>query len=123
MGKPKDTLWDLEPHTAAKHQILRRYLNAWLPIMSRLTGQWALIGQGRLVLIDGFCGPGRYNGGEDGSPIIMLKAFLEHSQRNSINAELVYVFIDEDADRIAYLKGVLEELEADQPGGEFPEQV
>ena len=30
---PRDTVWPIEPHTAAKHQILRKYLDAWLPIL------------------------------------------------------------------------------------------
>jgi len=27
-------VWPLEPHTRAKHEILRRYLQAWTPILS-----------------------------------------------------------------------------------------
>lgn len=123
MAKPKTTLWDLEPHTTAKHRILRRYLDAWLPIMSSLVATWSSSGRGRLALIDGFCGPGRYKGGEDGSPIIMLKAFLEHSHRNEIKAELVYIFIDEDDDRIAHLDREIADSEAAQPGGQFPDQL
>ena len=123
MAKPKTTLWDLEPHTTAKHRILRKYLDAWLPIMSSLVASRSLDGRGRLALIDGFCGPGRYKGGEDGSPIIMLKAFLEHSHRAQIKAELIYIFIDEDEDRIAHLDEEIAALEAAQPGGEFPEQL
>lgn len=123
MAKPKTTLWDLEPHTLAKHQILRRYLDGWLPIMSSLVATWSLNGRGRVALIDGFCGPGRYAGGEDGSPIIMLRAFLEHTHRTQIKAEIVYSFIDEDVDRIAHLDAEIEVLEAAQPGGKFPEQM
>ena len=59
MAKPRETLWEMEPHTAAKHTILRRYLQGWIPIMSRLVGRWASHGRGRLVMLDGFCGPGR----------------------------------------------------------------
>ena len=33
--QPKTTIWELEPHTAAKHEILRRYLQAWAPILSQ----------------------------------------------------------------------------------------
>jgi three-Cys-motif partner protein len=123
MAKPKDTLWEMEPHTAAKHSILRRYLQAWIPIMSRLVGRWASDGRGRLVLVDGFCGPGRYVGGEDGSPLIMLNAFLQHSQREGIRAELVYAFIDEDQRRTAHLRDEIASLAAQQPDGRFPDQV
>lgn len=96
MPKPDDTLWELEQHSRAKHVILRTYLDAWLPIMSKYNR--------RLVLVDGFAGPGRYKGGERGSPLIMLDAFLEHEYRDRIDAELVYLFIDERADRVEHLE-------------------
>ena len=102
VAKPDDTLWELEEHSRAKHAILRSYLNAWLPIMSK----W----NGRLVLIDGFAGPGRYEGGEDGSPLIMLKAFLEHEHRQLITAELVYIFIEEREDRARHLEDEIANL-------------
>jgi len=63
---PEDTIWPIEPHTSAKHQILRKYLDAWLPILGRHNS--------RIVYIDGFAGPGEYSGGEPGSPIIALEA-------------------------------------------------
>lgn len=34
MAAPKTTTWNLDPHTRAKHEILRRYLEAWTPILS-----------------------------------------------------------------------------------------
>lgn len=49
MVKPKTPLWDADAHTLAKHGILREYLEAWLPIMSRRNPS--------LLLIDGFAGP------------------------------------------------------------------
>jgi len=71
MSKTTDTIWPREPHTEAKHAILRKYLDAWLPIITR----W----NGRVVYIDGFAGPGEYIGGDNGSPIIAIKAVLEHT--------------------------------------------
>lgn len=71
MPDPRTTAsWRLAPHTAAKLAILGAYLRAWFPILSR--------GQNfdRVIYIDGFAGPGRYTGGEDGSPIVALKAAL-----------------------------------------------
>jgi len=70
MSKQLDTIWDLEPHTAKKHEILRRSFEAWLPIMARYNG--------RVVYIDGFAGPGWYSKGEDGSPVVVLKAARDH---------------------------------------------
>jgi hypothetical protein len=75
MAKPKTPLRDADEHTLAKHDILREYLEAWLPIMSK----W----NRRLLLIDGFAGPGRYVGGEEGSPLIMLRTLLSHKARAS----------------------------------------
>ena len=48
---PKDTIWALEPHTAAKHKILACYLDAWFPILAKYNG--------RIVYLDGFSDPGR----------------------------------------------------------------
>jgi len=50
MATPKETLWEIDPHTKAKHEILRRYLNAWFPILN----SW----NNRIIYIDGFSGPG-----------------------------------------------------------------
>jgi hypothetical protein len=35
LAKPKTVLSEADEHTLAKHEILRAYLQAWLPIMSR----------------------------------------------------------------------------------------
>jgi three-Cys-motif partner protein len=91
---PKDTLWQIEPHTSAKHQILRKYLDAWLPILGKYNK--------RIVYIDGFAGPGQYTGGEPGSPIIALEAASTH--RAKLGGELVFWFIEERPDRVAHLK-------------------
>lgn len=124
MAAPRTVLWNMEPHTAAKHKILVNYLGAWLPIMSFRADRRLGTGRGRLLLVDGFCGPGRYKGGEDGSPILMLKAFLEHSQRDLIKSKLTFFFIDSDKARMEHLQEVaIPELEAKQPGGKFPDQV
>lgn len=93
MSKPSETLWKIEPHTKAKHEILRRYLGAWFPILASKIP--------RIVYIDGFCGPGRYSDGEDGSPIIALKEALK--QPVLITSEVNFLFIDERADRINHL--------------------
>lgn len=98
---PETTKWELEPHTGAKHEILRRYLNAWFPIMSRHNQ--------RILYIDGFAGPGEYTGGEIGSPLIALNTAIEHEAR--LTDELVFVFIEKDPDRRDYLAGKLEEYE------------
>lgn len=92
----KDTLWPITRPTQAKHTILRKYLDAWLPILG--AGQRA---HNNVVLIDGFAGPGCYAGGEPGSPLIMLDAYLSHSA--AIRATAHFFFIEERHDRYEYL--------------------
>jgi three-Cys-motif partner protein len=61
-----DEKWWYPEHTAAKHEILKRYLGAWLSILGRGKQHQTL------VLIDGFAGRGQYMEGEPGSPAIMF---------------------------------------------------
>jgi three-Cys-motif partner protein len=93
-----DTLWPMSRHAAAKHVILRKYLEAWLPILGG--GRYA---HDDLVLIDAFAGPGRYSTGEDGSPLLLIKAYLGHS--GEITATPHFFFIEEDARRVDHLRG------------------
>ena len=51
-------MWNPEPHSRGKHHILRRYIQAWLPIMSKANP--------RIIIVDAFAGPGRYLGGRGG---------------------------------------------------------
>lgn len=94
MATPEETTWDIEPHTAVKHKILQNYLNAWFPILNRY--------HARVIYLDGFSGPGVYKGGEPGSPIIALMTAKEHF--SPINGEIVFLFVEERADRVANLQ-------------------
>jgi three-Cys-motif partner protein len=91
---PNETLWNLEPHTAAKHKILACYLDAWFPILAT--------NNTRIVYLDGFSGPGRYLGGEPGSPIVALRSALAHTTR--LTSEVVFFFIEEKPDRANHLQ-------------------
>jgi three-Cys-motif partner protein len=102
---PKETIWAADEHTFAKHRLLRLYLDAWLPIMASRDR--------KLVLIDGFAGPGRYKGGQPGSPLVMLDAYVGHAQRglpHMSRVQLMYVFIDQDKRRFAHLRQELAEI-------------
>jgi three-Cys-motif partner protein len=62
-----------------------------------------------VVYVDGFCGPGRYSGGEPGSPLIALdvaKAFAER-----LPAKVVFLFTDEREDRVQHLRRELAALD------------
>ncbi len=102
MAAPKTTVWDLEPHTRAKHEILERYMQAWTPILT-------LGGFKQVLYIDGFAGPGRYSAGEPGSPVIALRAALEH--RDRINAYVLFYFVEKDGRRADVLEQVVAEIE------------
>lgn len=101
MTAPKTTVWKLDPHTSAKHAILRRYLQAWTPILTQ--GGFPTV-----AYVDGFAGPGQYEGGEEGSPIIALRAALEHVAR--ISGKVVFLFIEEKPDRADFLKQLVKAL-------------
>jgi three-Cys-motif partner protein len=99
---PKTTLWKLDPHSRAKHAILARYLHAWTPILTRG-------GDKTIAYIDGFAGPGRYEGGEDGSPIIALKAALRH--RAHIPGKVLFLFVEEQQERADHLQRLVDVLQ------------
>ena len=71
-----DEKWVYTQHTAAKHEILHRYLGAWLAILGRARKDsgWR---HKQLVLVDAFAGRGRYMGGEPGSPMIIFDRAVE----------------------------------------------
>lgn len=99
MAAPKTTVWGLDPHTRAKHDILRRYLQAWTPILS-------LGGFPEILYIDGFAGPGRYSKGEDGSPIIALRAAVDQAVK--IEAKVRFLFVEEKNDRARVLQEIVD---------------
>ena len=74
MAVPTGILWERDPHTAAKHTLLRRYMSAWFPIMAK---QFRDIG---ITFFDGFAGPGEYTNAQDSSPAIAM----EQARRNAV---------------------------------------
>ncbi len=106
LGEKVDITWPLEPHTKAKHEILKYYLGAWFPILATVYS--------RFLYIDGFAGPGEYDGGEDGSPIIALRVALEHKLREKFQRpgkELVFIFIEKDEAKYQNLQRKLNEIQ------------
>ncbi len=104
---PDATTWPLEPHTKGKHLVLMEYLNAWLPIMSKSNE--------RILFIDAFAGPGKYTGGEEGSPMIALRAFLGHSAQRNMKGEINFLFIEKETDRYKHLANVVEAIRHNMP--------
>ncbi|MEV7447046.1 three-Cys-motif partner protein TcmP [Streptomyces sp. NPDC091204] len=105
MAGPKTTLWELEPHTRAKHDLLRRYLGGWFPVLSAYNG--------RIVFLDGFAGPGAYENGEPGSPLIALDALLTHAYFPRMSCEFLFFFCEADPKRFESLKELIEVYKAE----------
>jgi three-Cys-motif partner protein len=97
MPVPSGVLWDADPHTLAKHRLLENYLAAWLPTL--LQG-----GFGGVTYAEGFAGPGIYNGGEPGSPVIALRTFLGQQGLLAAGRSVDMVLVEEDGRRLAELR-------------------
>lgn len=101
-------LWELEPATAAKHRLYQKYLDAWWPILLQPSPSGYL--RPRVTYVDAFAGPGRYAGGEDGSPVFVIDRLLRHTaySRMRLTPERVrLVFVEKRLDRHDYLLGEL----------------
>lgn len=97
---PTDLLWERDPHTAAKHTLLRRYLSAWFPIMAR---QFRDTG---ITFLDAFAGPGEYTNSKESSPSIAMAQAMRHEVASS-GAQTRLIFIEDDRRRAAHLEGLL----------------
>jgi three-Cys-motif partner protein len=97
-------LWPLDPHTGAKHAILKMYLDRWFPILGKYYS--------RINYIDGFAGPGEYKEGEKGSPVLAIESALEHVSRGTLgsNVTINFIFIEGDENHAAHLRMLLDKL-------------
>ena len=109
MADSLSVVWEADAHTIAKHAILKNYLNAWMPILSLRSAWMPNPASEEILFIDGFAGPGKYQGGEEGSPIIVLKAALQHP--GSFPRPIRLLFIEKEPDRFQILKGVVEQYQ------------
>jgi len=101
MSDSLPTVWPADPHTLAKHRILTGYLDAWMPILANQSRKVGSVDR-PIKYIDGFAGPGIYENGEKGSPVLALDAAREHSQQFPVPVE--FVFIENDRARWEVLK-------------------
>lgn len=101
------TVWSQPPHTKAKHDILTRYLGAWFGIFGSSNRHH------KVNILDGFAGPGVYENGEAGSPILALQTLLGHQAfDNFVSTQFNFVFNELDPKRFDSLKNVLADFEA-----------
>jgi three-Cys-motif partner protein len=110
---PDDAIWTIEQHTRAKHELLRRYLGAWFPILA--SSGW----NRRVLFLDGFAGPGVYAGGEPGSPLIALATLVDHPHFLKLSStEFVFLFVEADAARFASLEAEIAAFWSRLSGGQ-----
>jgi len=93
MATPTGVVWARDPHTAAKHDLLRHYFAAWLPILFQT--------HPHLTYAEGFAGPGVYKDDEPGSPVIALEVIASHRDLVALHAHRVVdvVFVEEHSGR------------------------
>jgi len=97
-------LLKMVPHTAAKHLLLKKYLDAWFAILGKH--------HGRINYIDGFAGPGEYEDGEVGSPIIAIEVAKAHVANGTLpsNVNINFIFVETDAENAEHLRSRLNAL-------------
>jgi three-Cys-motif partner protein len=97
-----DKLPAYSAHHRAKHELLRRYMDVWLPKLGFSYDQ--------IALVDGFGSTGRYREGQRGSPLIMLDAYLGRSaaDRARFKHPPHFVFIESKRSFARHLKSEVE---------------
>lgn len=77
----------LEEHSKAKIELWSYYLSIYLNIIQRA------IGINKIYIYDVFCGEGKYEGGESGSPLVTLEKIRDHYYSNNntcLNIEICF---------------------------------
>jgi three-Cys-motif partner protein len=100
---PPEKLPVYHAHHGAKHELLRRYMDVWMPKLGFTHGQ--------IALVDGFASAGRYREGERGSPFIILDAYVGRSasDRARFKSPPHLVFIESRKD---YAQNLTAEVES-----------
>ena len=101
LAVPTGILWERDPHTAAKHTLLRRYMSAWFPIMAK---QFREIG---ITFFDGFAGPGEYTNAQDSSPAIAMEQ-ARRSEVTCYGTQTRLVFVEDHRGRAEHLENLLD---------------
>lgn len=107
MPVPTNLLWPRDPHTEAKHRVLRGYLDAWWPILLSSFPQ--------TTYAEGYAGPGEYACGEDGSPVVALRSLLERDDIDMARRKANIVLVEEREDRLSHCLEQIQERVGDLP--------
>lgn len=109
MSDPKPTVYEADPHTRAKHQILGAYLKRWTVIFDRSAQKVGRTNQ-RLLYFDGFAGAGEYSGNVPGSPQVPIDVVESHVHAFTCPIEIRLV--EKRPDRAQHLAGIIKEKKA-----------
>jgi three-Cys-motif partner protein len=99
----------LDPHSRAKHRLLRAYLERYIEILTANPRHESL----RISLIDGFCGGGEYLHQKEivpGSPLILLQEIaaaqvkLDATRTKPTRLSAEYIFVDNTKENLTYLR-------------------
>lgn len=82
-----------EPHSAVKSIIASDYFGAWSKILTKVNP--------RVLYLDFFCGPGKFDDGSESTPLLVMKRILESP---SLHDKAVTYFGDQDKDATARLQ-------------------
>jgi three-Cys-motif partner protein len=95
-----DKLPPYHAHHRAKHELLRRYMDVWMPKLGFTYDQ--------VALLDGFASAGRYQDNRRGSPLILLDAYVGREDRGRFKAPPHFVFIESNTGFAQHLKAEVE---------------
>jgi three-Cys-motif partner protein len=99
---PPEKLPAYHAHHRAKHELLRRYMDVWMPKLEFSYSQ--------VALVDGFASAGRYRDGQRGSPLLMLNAYVGRTaaDRAPFKRSPHFIFIERRKDYAQHLKAEVE---------------
>lgn len=96
--------WDKpRARTKAKLDLLRNYLGAWFEILANATDENGQHRFGELAYLDGFCGRGEYEDGQDGSPLIAVRFANSVAARRG-DLKIKIILVDKLKDNVSHLK-------------------
>ena len=90
---------NLKDYSEIKLRILGRFLAPW----TAKPGFWARTHGGAIWYVDGFSGPGRYQDGSDGSPLLGLRS-AKHIRHENRGYELACFFVEKKRNHWESLK-------------------
>jgi hypothetical protein len=83
-------------HTSRKLKILREYIGDYVRIRCQIPQQQLF----RLAIVDGFCGGGRYAGGEPGSPVVFVEEVIKTAQEITLKRQALLAYDPADEQRL-----------------------